>query len=331
MKKLNNTNSNKTISLRKGVYILIALITFAQILYFQPYTPIGRSYPKTFENFDGAIKRDERPKSKRWAIMMIGGARLYAFTRDSFLRNVVNQTDPPMDLFVSTSFSNVSLFSGLSGRLLEMDSTKFSFDEHYNVPIPDENGRTKDRFQREQVNVLQMIDDYAAEQNITYDYIFYARPDSYYEVPFNISNLEALLEEENSKLKVNRSIFIPTCCNFFGWCDRLAVAPYDDFARMVRSTDEWLATGRLEQVGSYERAFKDRCMYNNLNQVDMPVPDNYAFFTARFEHAARACAGESDLEVFWPDSMCNGGFPPKLDTSVSMCKFFNLTTWVGKG
>ena len=61
---------------------------------------------------------------KRWAIMMIGGARTYAFTRESFHRHVVHQTEPPMDLFVSTAFSNNNLFGGLSSRLLEMDSTK---------------------------------------------------------------------------------------------------------------------------------------------------------------------------------------------------------------
>ena len=42
--------------------------------------------------------------NKRWAVMMIGGARTYAFTRDSFLRNIVSQTDPPMDVFVSTEY-----------------------------------------------------------------------------------------------------------------------------------------------------------------------------------------------------------------------------------
>jgi hypothetical protein len=263
---------------------------------------------------------------KRWAIMMIGGARTYAFTRESFLRHVVHQTEPPMDLFVSTAFSNNNLFGGLSSRLLEMDSTKFRYDEEYTIPGTDEIARTQDRFQREQGGLLQMIDEYAMEQSITYDYIFYTRPDIYYEVPFNISHME-LLFEEHSNLGGQRTIFIPSCCNFRGWCDRLAAAPYDDFARMIRLTDEWLATDRLKKVGPYERAFKDRCLYANLTKFDMEQPDNYAFYTARYWHASRACAGKSDLRTKKHDMQCNSGFPPRLEMSASTCKFLNMTTW----
>jgi 3-methyladenine DNA glycosylase Mpg len=67
--------------------------------------------------------------NKRWAVMMIGGARTYAFTHQSFLWNVVNQTDPPMDVFVSTQYTNSCSVDKLSSVLLEMDSKAWRYHD----------------------------------------------------------------------------------------------------------------------------------------------------------------------------------------------------------
>ena len=39
------------------------------------------------------------PRPKRWAIMMMGGARTYAFARESFWKNFLGQTDLEYDIF----------------------------------------------------------------------------------------------------------------------------------------------------------------------------------------------------------------------------------------
>lgn len=286
----------------------------------------GGSISSNRTSYVALNKERVQPSKKRWAVFMIGGARMYAFTRQSFLRNVVNQTDPPMDIFVSTAFSNDSLFSGLSAELLDMDSKLLRFDEQYNISFADSSSRTKDRFQREQGALLQMIDDFTADQNITYDYIFYARPDTYYTTSFNISKLETLLEERTED--GNRTIFVPSCCDFGGWCDRLAAASYNDFARMIHSTAEFISLGGFSG-DAYEKAFKKRGEYNNLTRTDMQRPNDYSFFTARHVHAARACAGEPDLGIYWTDAICNWGLPFELDTSVSKCKLLNMTPHFG--
>lgn len=307
----------------KGVSILVAFIVF-----FATFAMILSNNSLSLYHFQYVLvpKDTDKLRKKRWAVMLIGGARVYAFTHESFLGNVVNQTDPPMDVFSSTSFGNASLLSALSSELMNMESTDWRFDEQYNISASDQGGRTKDRFLREQMEVLQMIDDHAERQNITYDYIFYARPDTYYAVPFNISKLEALFEEEKSK--GNRTIFVPSCCDFSGWCDRLAAAPYDDFARMIRVTEEWISTGGLEG-GAYEVAFRNRAQFANLTRIDMQRPDDYSFYTARYGHAAMKCAGVDDTGIGWTDTICNWGLPLDLDMSISKCKFINMTTHYG--
>jgi hypothetical protein len=139
--------------------------------------------------------------NKRWAVMMIGGARTYAFTRQSFLWNVVNQTDPPMDIFVSTQNTNSCSVDKLSSVLLEMDSKAWRYHDHY---ILDFRAQTLDRFQHEQGKLLQLIDNYAEEKNITYDFILYSRPDLHYTRPMNIAKLETTFEENG-----NGTIFTP--------------------------------------------------------------------------------------------------------------------------
>eukprot|EP00984_Skeletonema_dohrnii_P009953 scaffold3836_cov87-Skeletonema_dohrnii-CCMP3373.AAC.2 len=96
------------------------------------------------------IKREEAlVKKKRWAVMMIGSARTYAFARSSFIKNVLNQTDPPMAM--DDSLKRIVLRT--QGELK----------------------KTRDRFLDEQNALLQLIENYSKEHDITYDYIFYTR------------------------------------------------------------------------------------------------------------------------------------------------------------
>ncbi len=92
---------------------------------------------------------------------------------------------------------------------------------------------------REPTELLQLIDDYAMGKNITYDYILYTRPDLLYTLPINVKKLETMLDEN-----VNGTIFVPKCCDFFGWCDRLAAAKYGDFSSMIRLSKQWFVECR---------------------------------------------------------------------------------------
>lgn len=105
------------------------------------------------------------PTKKRWAVMMVGAARSYMLPRNSFLQNVVNQSNPPMDVFAFIpKVSNPLCLADMeSMRLLEMDSTLIHLDESYIVL----EGRdiwqvTEDRLVRQQNETLRMIDNYAA-------------------------------------------------------------------------------------------------------------------------------------------------------------------------
>jgi hypothetical protein len=130
-----------------------------------------------------------------------------------------------------------------------------------------------------------LIDNYAKEKNITYDFILYTRPDLHYTRPMNIAKLETTFEENG-----NGTIFTPKCCAFGGWCDRLAVARYKDFARMIKATDQWVARGGNKV---HEPAFMDRGLFVNLTRFDMHITpnltDDYGFVTARLAAALVQC------------------------------------------
>lgn len=167
--------------------------------------------------------KSSSPVTKRWAVTMIGGARTYAFTRNSFLQNVVNLTYPLMDVFVSTISTYSCSVDSFSAVFLERDSTawRYHHPEHTKEELgaTDYKALTYDRFYTEQMGLLELIDDHTKENNFTYDYIFYTRPDIFYTIPLNIKKLERTLDKNNG------TIFIPQCCTYNdGWCDRVAAA-----------------------------------------------------------------------------------------------------------
>jgi hypothetical protein len=258
---------------------------------------------------------------KRWAVMMVGGARTYAFTRESFLRNVVNQADPPMDIFVSTHSNPSCSVDGLSAVLLEMDSTAWLYRE---MPSGlDEYQQTVDRFQGDQMGLLQLIDNYVEGEDISYDYILFTRPDLHYTVPINIKKLETIFDEGGD----NGTIFTPECCGQGdeGWCDRLAAAKYKDFSHMIRSTERWLATG---DRSIWEVAFMFRGLLANLTRFDMHempnMTDDYGFVTLRLGAALEHCKERYEEWYIWVDVGCNNdaGVNYFNDTSAT-CKFLN--------
>ena len=110
-----------------------------------------------------------KKKHKRWAVLMVGSARTYTFSRLSFIKNVVNQTDPPMDVFTSTEYiydSSPCHIEKHSLDLLEKDSTAMRFHEIHKVndtlarSYKMEEKATLDRFVFEQPALLQFaVDD----------------------------------------------------------------------------------------------------------------------------------------------------------------------------
>jgi len=259
---------------------------------------------------------------KRWAVMMIGSARSYAFSRSSFIENVLHQTDPPMDVFTSTILMNNSscFIEKHSQELLVKDSTAVRFHQlNDEVKKRSDKQKTQDRFVNEQSALLQLIEDYSKEHNITYDYIFYTRPDLYYTMPFNITEVERSLEVRMSTL------FSPECCKFRGgWCDRLAAASYQDFSKMIVSSEDWARSGGDKYA--YEAAFRHRAEYANLTNFDLTLKKDYGFVTLRLGHAAQSCNGGAILKSHWTDKLCNKNMTfPDLETTPDSCRLLNST------
>jgi len=264
------------------------------------------------------------PTNKRWAVMMVGAGRTYMFTRNSFMQNVVKQSDPPMDVFVFTkNITNSSCLVDLeSMRLLELDSTAIHFDENYlKEPTDDQRQITEDRFVRQQTAAFQMIESYAEQHNINYDYIFYTRPDLYYTLPFKIEELEEKFN--NVSGGINGTIFSPECCSWGGWCDQLAAAKYQDFARMIRISREWFSIGDNTIV---ETAFQARGRFANLSNFDLRLKEDYGFALLRSQTAIQSCSGINNLDLFWTDAACNAYATFDINSTLKNCEILNSSS-----
>jgi len=291
-----------------GVLLLVLIVLFKTLL-------IGSDGIEEYHPKDV-------PTKKRWAVMIAGAGRTYMLTRNSFLQNVVKQSNPPMDVFVFTkNISNSSCLVELeSMRLLEIDSTMIYFDDNYLEGEISALKNTEDRFVRQHTEAFQMIDDYAEQQNIKYEFVFFARPDIYYTLPFNIKELEKKFI--NVTDGINGTVFSPECCAWGGWCDQLAAAPYKDFARMIRGTSEWFSRG---SNAISERAFQERGQFANLSNFDMGLKKDYGFLILRLTQAIEACHG-SHYEAYWTDNACNNFAPFEFNATLKTCEFLNSSS-----
>jgi len=303
---------------------MVAFGTFSMLLGVLRLVNLMLGTPLDKAESHSTIKREEAlVKKKRWAVMMIGSARTYAFARSSFIKNVLNQTDPPMamDVFTSTQSMNNSSCSieKHSLGLLEKDSTAVRFNQvNFTVQkgTQGELKKTRDRFLDEQNALLQLIENYSKEHDITYDYIFYTRPDLHYTTPFNILAMERAIKGNKS------TIFSPGCCKFAGWCDRLGASSYQDFSTMIVSTEDWMRSGGDKYT--YETAFQKRAEYANLTRFDLTPKKDYGFHTLRFKYASQSCNGVTKWEgAHWTDMLCNDMITPDLETTPASCTLLN--------
>lgn len=309
--------SNQTVLFASGLLIFLVLVGL---------TSVQDGIKVSLLNNDVSTK-------KRWAVMMIGAGRSYMFTRNSFIQNVMMQADSPMDVFVFTrKNSNSSCLVDLEAiRLLENDSTVIHFDENFIEGEHHNYVSTEDRFVRQHNEALQMIDSYAEQQKIKYHYIFYTRPDLYYTVPFNIKALEEKINNATDS-GINGTIFSPTCCSWKGWCDQLAAAKYQDFARMIRISREWFSLGL--NIGSTvpEHQFQARGQFANLSNFDLLFKEDYGFFILRLTTARDQCHISHNLKAaFWGDFICNDYAPIDINATLETCGILNTSSVCDEG
>ncbi len=251
-------------------------------------------------------------------------------TRNSFMQNVVHQTNNTMDIFTFTNqVSDTScLVESESVRLLEYDSAVIHFDKtHLDLQGKNIWKISEDRLVRQHTEAFQMIDDYSKQTNIKYDFIFFTRPDLYYTVPFNIKEFEKKIF--NSTDGSNSTFFSPDCCGWGGWCDQVAAAPYRDFARMIRASSEWISRGddRMKDGTNPEKLIMARGQFANISKFDLRSGEDYGFFILRLNSAKEACVGNHDYVARSGSDLVCGRFAPFEYRTLGMCetlKFSNL-------
>lgn len=236
-----------------------------------------------------------------------------------------------MDVFTSTESSMVNSSCPIevhSLELLKRDSTAIRFHqgigkllERRDAPRPKEEEiqKTQDRFLNEQNSLLKLMEEYSKHHGITYDYIFYTRPDLYYTTPFNISTIERAIDRNMS------TIFSPKCCAFAGWCDRLAAASYQAYSKMILSTEVWMRNNGGHDY-KYEVAFQKRAENVNLTKFDLTMMKDYGFYTLRLKHAKYKCDGGQEWTwegAPWPDIHCNDDLTNDLDITPAFCSLLN--------
>jgi hypothetical protein len=270
------------------------------------------------------LKTTGPTKKQKWAVMMVGAGRSYLFTRNSFMQNVVKQSEPPMDVFTFTKkITNSSCLADLeSMRLLQLDSTVCRFDENYLEGQLNYLQITEDRFVRQHTEAFQLIESYAEQQSIKYEYIFYTRPDLFYTIPFNITELEKKLNNVTDN-GINGTLFSPECCSWAGWCDQLAAAKYQDFARMIHISREWFSRGDNKVS---EDAFRARGQFANLSNFDLRLKEDYGHVLLRMELARESCSGNNNLGASWTDSICNAYATFDINSTLETCEILNSSS-----
>ena len=303
----------------RGILAVVGIVTVSTLIFWSSHLPYIMDIALSEDNKKEIHNVSPHTKQKRWAVMMIGSPRTYAFARTSFIQNVLNQTHPPMDMdiFTSTSLKTNSSSCPLEShglQLLQDDSTVLHI---HNISEPQTKSTgtanlimTKDRFLHEQSELLQIVEEYSKQKGVSYEYILYTRPDLHYTTPFNFPAIERQLQESNS------TMFSPKCCSFKGWCDRLAILKYQDYSKMIRSTQDWLSHGGDKFY--FERAFQERAEYVNLTKFDLEKTKDYGFHTLRLNHTKQSCEGKWTY-AFWVDMLCNDNSIPQLEVKPETC------------
>lgn len=296
---------------------------------------------------DESTTSQVKPKHarKRWAVLQTGGARTYATCRDSFMRNIVHQTDPPMDVFTITfhhSDDNCH-FDALGVDMLDRDSKSIMYD---NVIVPKARNTMSsgyDRFARQPIDHWNLMETYQRENNVTYDYVVLTRPDMMYYSPLNVSLLEKMLVPQQQSAKENATkslqypLFSPDCCKFRGLCDRIAAASYQGMSAMMKNSAAWYKQAKEKRA---EAAFKERALFSNMVPFDYSLNasagSSFGFATMRYAHVASICQnetleGKKDADN-WPNTIClhkaAGSWPLVQnynfgDARPSACALFN--------
>jgi STELLO glycosyltransferases len=273
-----------------------------------------------------AFPKVEAPvRKKKWAVLMIGGARTYAVCRESITKNVLLQTDPPMDMFTySFHHQNQSChLDNLGLDILDRDSKMIHYDDAFVKYEATSREASYDRFVRQQVEHFQMLQQYQTKHNVTYDYVLYARPDLFFLEPFDFQAIEKILDEPRTN--GTYAMFSPACCRFRGICDRIAATTYEGYSNMMRLTEAWHENA-THLIG--EEAFRERAAFAKMERFDV-VGTPHAFATVRNSNVGKICQGTEDIGASWTDYVCfargQSSFLPLLQRELrpSTCAIYN--------
>jgi hypothetical protein len=267
-------------------------------------------------------------REKRWAVLVVGGSRTYAFARDNFLQYIVNAPPSiPMDVFSYTYYDRKCSFFALSAIFLKEDCTDYFLQESNTTLLqPNIATKTQDRY-GQQIAALQMMEGYAERNNITYDYVIATRPDLLHNRMLNVSLIQQSIDDIGDS-----ALLIPECCNFGGYCDRFSIASFTGMKRMLQCF-----MGCIDPGMAYEQSMMDRS--NKSNMIAFDLVEAYSFATLRREAIEDHCRPDHPQvrPNGWVDVVClrsndgenqpfqdtNEFIPPVLPTSV--CHIVNAT------
>jgi hypothetical protein len=234
-------------------------------------------------------------QNARWAVLLLGGPRTYAYARASFMRHVVQVVDPPMDIFSYTFYDKDCVVDAFSLNKLEEDSTRMILEsEGFTAPEKSRGKQTRSRY-LQQAKAMRMVEKYAAQQNKTYEYVILTRPDLVYSHDLDV---EAISESFNSRSRED-SIMVPECCKFGGICDRFSISTFKGMHRMLNGTYSWAES---DKTSIWEQAFASRLNFTGMEAFD--VKESYSFATLRVHNVEHACNVTPKRKDSWVDSTC---------------------------
>jgi hypothetical protein len=258
------------------VIVAVVILAFAGLAAYPSLVlPYAETIARSKNMTENGMVKGARTE-KRWAVLLVGGARTYAFVRDSFLREIVNSPPGhPMDVFAYTFYDNACKLHALSVDLLKEDSADF-FVKESQVLIEDRVAQTIERYGQQNATFI-MMQNYAERNHIKYDYVLLTRPDLLYNHMLNVTVIQQTLDALGEN-----ALLIPHCCHFGAYCDRFAIASFSGLRRMIQCYEGCMTPGFW-----YELAFQDRT--ERANMITFDLPQTYSFATLRRGLLEEAC------------------------------------------
>jgi len=162
----------------------------------------------------------------------------------------------------------------------------------------------------QRVQAWELANEVAKQRGSKYKYIAMIRTDHVFMDVLNLSELSNRIDGLSTSDR-SRSIIVPACCDFDGYCDRLAAGAWDAMS-VYFEPEQWIdeyhrkkpalqaANPNVSFKTQTEGNLKGHFYLRNLTRIDVGVQ----MVLLRRAAIEKYCNNETSFETGWPQAAC---------------------------